>query len=107
MTNVDPDRVVAAVLACPDVVRMAGGAVAEVACYLPGRRVEGVKIGDDGVEVHIVAALGRPLPDVAADVRRAVGPLAATMPVTVSIDDVELPGGAGSPASAQVLVAAP
>ena len=89
--SVDPDEVVAAVTACPDVASMAGGLVSEVACYLPGRRVEGVRISDDGLQVHIVASWGRPLPEVAEEVRQAVQAVAPAVPVLVSIDDIELP----------------
>lgn len=87
----DPDAVVDAALACPDVARMWAGAVGEVACYLPGRRVPGVRLTDDGVEVHVVARWGRPLPEVASAVRAAVAPVAPGAVVDVFVDDLEPP----------------
>ena len=92
----DPDAVVRAVLACPDVAAMSEGALAEAASYLPGRRVPGVRAGEDGLAVHIVARWGRPLPDVGETVRAAVAPLAAGLPVTVYVDDIEAPGVAAA-----------
>ena len=53
--QVDPDAVSAAALSCSQVARLSGGLAGEVATYLPGRRVAGIRIGDDEVEVHIVA----------------------------------------------------
>lgn len=103
---VDPDEVVRVVLACPDVARMSEGAVAEVASYLPGRRVPGVRAGDDGLEVHIVARWGRPLPEIGEAVHAAVAPVAAGAPVAVFVDDVELPAEGASP-QGSVLVGTP
>ncbi len=60
--DVDPEAVVAAALSCPDVARLSGGLVGEVATYLPGRQVTGVRFTDEEVEVHIVARWGPPLP---------------------------------------------
>jgi hypothetical protein len=65
--------------------------VAEVATYLPGRRVQGVRVQDDVLEVHLVARWGTPLPEVGAEVRRAIAGLAGGRPITVAIEDVEWP----------------
>jgi len=73
------------------VARLSAGTVAEVATYLPGRRVQGIRVLDDVLEVHVVARWGTPLPDVGAEVRRAVGGLAGGRPITVAIEDVEWP----------------
>lgn len=92
MTDVDPDAVAAATLAAPSVARMSGGALGEVATFLPGRRVPGVRVRPDGVDVHIVARFGANLPLAADEVRRLVRPHAADLPVSVFIDDIVLPG---------------
>ena len=55
MPPVDPEAVASAALACPSVAGMSGGAIGEVASYLPGRRVTGVRVKDGEVEVHVVA----------------------------------------------------
>lgn len=88
MTDVNADLIAEAVLACPDVVAMSGGKFGEVATYLPGHRVKGVRMTDDEIELHIVARFGPPLPKVAARVRTAVAPLAGGRPVAVVVDDV-------------------
>ena len=87
----DADAVAAATLGCPGVVAMSGGVAGEVATYLPGRRVSGVRIGATTVSVHVVADYGLVLADLADAVRRAVAPLAAGRQVTVAIDDLRLP----------------
>ena len=91
MTEVDPDAVASAVLACPHVAGLSAGPVEEVATYLPGRRVQGIRVQDDSLEIHLVARWGAPLPDVAAEVRRAIGPLAGGRSITVAIEDLEVP----------------
>ena len=55
------DEIAAVALAVPDVTRLHAGRFGEVATYLPGRRVTGVKIGDDLIEVHVVVAGQIPL----------------------------------------------
>jgi uncharacterized alkaline shock family protein YloU len=87
----DLDKVAAAALGCPLVANLTGGRFVEAATYLPGRRLVGVRAGDDGIEVHVVARWGKPLPEVADAVRRAVSPHAAGRPVAVFIDDIEVP----------------
>jgi hypothetical protein len=90
--DVDADAVAAAVLACPSVVRLVGGRLGDqVATYLPGRRVHGIRVAEDGLHVHIASLWGVPIPAVAAEVRAAVAPLAFGLPVHVSVDDVDGP----------------
>ena len=91
---VDPDAVVAAASSCPSVAGMSAGTVGQVATYLPGRRVPGVRISDDGIEVHVVARWGVLLPQLGEEVRGAVSPLSEGRPVSVYIDDIEIPGAA-------------
>lgn len=92
---VDPDLIASTTLACPSVASLAGGAAGEVATYLPGRRVVGVRITEDEVEVHVQARWGTVLPDVGKEVRGALNPLAQGRSVAVYIDDVETPSGDG------------
>ena len=96
--EVDPEAVATAALSCPEVAGMSGGLVGEVATYLPGRQVTGVRLTDEEVEVHIVARWGRPLPEVADAVRRAVGAVAGGLRTSVFVEDIELPSeSSGSP----------
>ena len=86
----DPDALAAAALACPHVVRLSGGRAGEVATYLPGRRVSGVRVSESEVAVHVVARFGPTCAQVAEQVRAALRPLVGDQPVTVGIDDLEL-----------------
>lgn len=91
-TVIDPepttaDDVAALVSAVPDVVRLHAGRFGEVATYLPGRRVTGVKLGDDLIEVHVVVAGQVPIRETARLIHAAVARLVAT-PVHVYVEDV-------------------
>ena len=90
MGDPDADAIAAAALACPGVTGLHGGALNEVAAYLPGRIVAGVRLAEDCVEVHVVARYGTVLPTLAEDVRVAVTPAAGGLPVEVHIDDLDL-----------------
>lgn len=100
----DPAEVVRdAVLAAPGVVALHGGAFGEVGTYLPGRRVAGVRITDDEVEVHVVAALGQPVSLTSAAVFSALADLPAwtglaDRPAHVVVEDVADPADASPPA---------
>lgn len=89
------DRVAAAVRAVPGVHDLHGG-LGEVATYLPGRRVTGVRLREDETHVHFVLAWRASVADTTAAVRAAV---AALVPGTVhvSVEDV---AGPTSPAAA-------
>lgn len=88
MTDVDPDAVAAAALACDDVVAVTGGLFG-AGTYLPGRRVPGIRIAEHEVEVHIVARFGPSMDEVARAVRTAVAPVAGGRPVTVVVEDLD------------------
>ena len=91
----DADAVAAAVVACPSVAHLVGGPIgAQVATLLPGRRVEGVRVTEDQVEIHIASRWGVPIREVAAEVRAAVGPLVGRRSVLVAVDDIDEPRAA-------------
>lgn len=83
------DAIAAAVLACPAVAALQSGG--PVVTYLPGRRVEGVRVSGQRVETAIVAAFGVPVKDLQLQVRRAVRRYAPGLPVDIHIADVQLP----------------
>lgn len=88
------DRITAAVTGVEGVRGLDPGADGEIAVYLPGRRAYGVRMGEYGrVEVHIVAAYGSDVRDVAERVRREVRTVAGG-PVDVVVEDI----GGPSPA---------
>ena len=97
--TISPDAVVERAAACGSVARVSSGAVGEVATYLPGRRVPGVRLAGGRIEIHVVARWGVRVADVAADVRAAVRPLAPDTPVDVHVDDLEVASGGFQPPS--------
>ena len=66
------DQVDAAVRAVPGVVDLHGGFLGEVATYLPGRRVAGVRLAEDATHVHVVLAWDAPIGATTDAVRDAV-----------------------------------
>lgn len=82
------EQVADAVLAVPGVVRLHGGRFGGLGTYLAGRRVVGVRIQDDGTDVHVVVTDHVPVPVTAARVQRAVSAL-APMPVRVHVEDID------------------
>lgn len=81
------DVVAAAVLAVPGVTALHAGGFGEVATYLPGRRVTGVRLGEQDVEVHVVLELGAPILDVAHRIRERVSEI-VRRPVQVFVEDL-------------------
>lgn len=86
-TPVLEDRIAAAVLVVEGVAGLHGGTFGEAATYLPGRRITGVRVGPDGVDVHVSLVYGTPVREAAMRVRRTVADLAPG-PVQVTIEDV-------------------
>jgi len=92
MTSIDAEAVAAAVVAVPGVARMSGGVSGEVATYLPGRRVTGVRLRSSHVVLHVIAnAPSRPFPELGTTIRQAVlDGFPDIVSVDVSFDDVDL-----------------
>ena len=84
----DPvDRIAQAVLAVPGVAALHAGMFGEVGTYLPGRRVAGVRVGADAVDVHVSLVFDAPVRGTAAAIRWALTALTA-LPVNVTVEDV-------------------
>ncbi len=81
------DRVADATRSVPGVTHLHTGTFGEVATYLPGRRVSGVRVLDDRCEVHIVVAWGDSVLQVAQQVQNVVALMVGT-PVDVTVEDV-------------------
>lgn len=81
------DRVAAASLAVPGVVDLSPGLLGEIATYLPGRSVPGIRLTQDGAEVHLVVSPTARIPQLAAEVQAAVHTLGLRR-VDVHIDDL-------------------
>jgi len=72
---VNPDRIVELVRTVPGVADLHGGAFGEVATYVGGRRVIGLRVGGRGtdrVEIHLTAEYPADLPALADTVRTRV-----------------------------------
>ena len=84
----EAEDIAAAVSAAPGVAALSGGRLGGVGTYLPGRRVTGVVIRDNDLEVHIIGRYGVSVAEIAAEVRRAVEPYAGDRTVHVIIEDL-------------------
>ncbi|MGU3432961.1 Asp23/Gls24 family envelope stress response protein [Actinomycetes bacterium M1A6_2h] len=82
------DAIAAATLAVDGVAALHGGMFGEVGTYLPGRRVDGVRVDASGVDVHVSVTPGASVPKTARAVKQAVADGMGSTPVTVTVEDV-------------------
>ncbi|MCU1426272.1 MAG: hypothetical protein JWL83_272 [Actinomycetia bacterium] len=79
--------------AAPSVARRSGGVLGTAAAYLPGERIEGLRVRDGiRLEVHVVMRWGSKVDDVERDILEAIGSLWPPTAVDVVIDDIALSG---------------
>jgi len=102
--DVDPDTVAALVLGCPAVSGLSGGPLGTAATYLAGRKVAGVRISPDTVEVHVVSRFGPTISELAGQVRAALTGRVLGRTVDIVIEDLDdrtdidpTPGAPGLP----------
>lgn len=88
MDDFSADAVAGIVLAVPGVAGLHPGMFGEVATYLPGRRVVGVRIGDEHVDVHITVVSDIAVRATAASVRAAVAAALPGRAVDVTVEEV-------------------
>ena len=86
--NDDADTVAGIARAVPGVTALHAGMFGEVATYLPGRRVTGVRVTDDHIDVHLVIAADAKVIQTAAAVRRAVADAFPSHAVDVTVEDI-------------------
>ena len=91
----EADLIARAVLAVPGVHGLHAGVLGEVATYLPGRRVNGVRVRGDGCAVHITLDWGAPIGGTSDLVRSALRSLVSG-PIDVTVEDI-LPPAAPAP----------
>lgn len=86
---IDTDRIADAVLGCPGVAQLHGGRFGEVATYLPGRRVSGIRVDPTApaVEVHVVGRYPASVAEIDHQVRTALLPLLGGARVDVVVGD--------------------
>ncbi|MEO7262622.1 MAG: Asp23/Gls24 family envelope stress response protein [Jatrophihabitantaceae bacterium] len=92
--GIDVDAVAAAVRGCPAVDDLDGGRLDAVATYLPGRRVPGIRIVDDRIEVHVRGVWDQPVSLIARQVQGVLAPLTGGRIIDVVLTDVAEPGHA-------------
>ncbi len=85
------DDVAAAVLTVDGVIALHGGLFGENATYVPGRRVRGIRIGENATGIHLTATYGAAIPITAQQVRHAVAAVIPG-PVNVTVEDLAPPG---------------
>ena len=94
---VDAARLVAQVAdtvrSVPGVAGLHADMFGEVATYLPGDKVPGIRIGEDGTEVHIAITGQFPVRHVAGAVQEAVARLVPGT-VDVTVEDIQPPPAA-------------
>ncbi|MGB8405034.1 MAG: Asp23/Gls24 family envelope stress response protein [Mycobacterium sp.] len=83
----DADRIAAVVTAVDGVAALHAGMFGEVATYLPGRRVSGVRISTDRVDVHVSLTLNAPVRETATAIQRAVAAI-TDLPVDITVEDL-------------------
>jgi hypothetical protein len=84
------DDLAAALLASPHISALSEGAFGTVASYLPGRRINGLRVlPDDRLEVHVVMVWGSTVDDVEASILRAFDDPAELAHLV--IEDVSMP----------------
>ena len=82
--------------AAPSVERRSGGVLGTAAAYLPGERIEGLRLRDDRLEVHVVMRWGSTVDDVERQVLAAAGTGWDPKKVDLVIDDIALPDAAST-----------
>jgi hypothetical protein len=96
-SSVEPevDLIARAVLSVPGVQTLDAGVLGEIATYLPGRRVTGVRRRGSGCEVHVVLDWGAPIVGTSALVRDAIRPFVSG-PIDVTVEDLLPPTGSSA-----------
>jgi len=89
--DVDPDTIAALVLACPAVAGLSAGPFGAAATYLVGRKVAGIRITPDTVEVHVVARFGPTVGELAGQVRSALAGRVLGRTVDIVVEDLADP----------------
>lgn len=85
------DTIAAVVRTCPAVAGLHGGRYGEIATYLPGHAVVGVRVSDADVDVHVVGRYPASITEISRQVRAAVGTVVADRPVSVTVEDLDAP----------------
>lgn len=83
-------QMVGLVESVPGVAGLHGGAFGEIATYLPGGQIAGIRISSGRVQVHLIVTPDHPVHATAEAVRRAITAL-VDQPVDVTVEDLAVP----------------
>lgn len=84
----DADTVAGIAATVPGVRALHPGMFGEVATYLPGRRVAGVRVTGNTIDVHVVVDADARVRETAAAVRNAVAQAFPSSAVDVTVEDI-------------------
>jgi hypothetical protein len=98
--DVNVDAVARAVQACAGVSALSGGRFGGVASYLPGRRVPGVTVRSDAVEIQVRARWGVPARDLYSQIASVLGPMIDRR-IDVVVADIDDPPSTAAAVPAQ------
>lgn len=91
VTMVDELQVLAERLAAlPAIERLSAGPHGTVAVHRPGRRITGLRLVADHLEIHVVLAPGYSVAEAAAQVAATVAPMIPADLVDLHVDDVAI-----------------
>ncbi len=76
--------------ALPAIDRLTAGPHGTVALHRPGRRITGLRLVGDHLEIHVVLAAGYSVAEAAAQVAAATAPLIPASLVDLHVDDVAI-----------------
>jgi hypothetical protein len=99
VNGVDVDTIASAALGCADVDDLIGGPPTGAATYLPGRRVNGVRVQTQTVTIQIRSRWGHDIAHVAHEVQLAVAPHSGGHRVDVVIAELGDPTDLASTAA--------
>jgi hypothetical protein len=89
--GIDVDDIYAAVLACPGVAGLGSGMIGELATYLPGRRVPGIRVTPELVQLEICAAWGPSAQQIGHQIFTALADVVTDRPIEIAITDISPP----------------
>jgi hypothetical protein len=89
--EVDVDVVHDTVLACPGIAGVGSTLPGALATYLPGRRVTGIRVNPDSIELEVCTRWNASAAQVGAALQAALKKQAAGRRIDVTIVDIELP----------------
>jgi hypothetical protein len=89
--GIDVDAIQAAVLSCPGVAGLGSGTIGELATYLPGRRVPGIRVTPELVELEICATWGPSAKLIASQIWAALAAVVTDRPIEIVITDIAPP----------------